>query len=91
VRIYVGNLSYNTTDDGLRAKFEEFGTVEEAVVVTDRYTGRSRGFGFVTMPNDEEAKAAIEAMNEQELDGRPVRVNEARARRDSGSSGGSRW
>ncbi len=93
MKIYVGNLSYNTTEEGLRSKFEEFGAVEEAAVVTDRYTGRSRGFGFVTMPNDEEAKAAIEALNEKELDGRTLKVNEARPRRDSRdrNEGRSRW
>jgi len=87
VRIYVGNMSYTTTEDGLREKFAEFGEVEEVAVITDRDTGRPRGFGFVTMASDDEANAAIEALNGLELDGRALRVNEARARRESGGSG----
>lgn len=83
MKIYVGNLSFSTTEEQLREKFAEYGEVEEVTVVTDRYTGRSRGFGFVTMPNSEEAKAAIEALNSLELDGRPLNVNEARPRRDA--------
>lgn len=77
--IYVGNLSYNSTEDTLRAAFEEYGTVHSARVITDRETGRSRGFGFVEMDNDA-ADAAIEALNGADLDGRALRVNEARPR-----------
>jgi len=91
VKIYVGNLSYSTTEDSLRSAFAEFGAVEEVAVITDRDTGRPRGFGFVTMTNDEEAKAAIEALNEKELDGRALRVNEARPRRDADAPRRSRW
>lgn len=92
MRIYVGNLSYSTDEQALRAKFAEFGEVEEATIISDFDTGRSRGFGFVTMPNDEEANAAIEALNAQELDGRTLKVNEARPRGDRGQGGGrSRW
>lgn len=80
MRIYVGNLSYSVGDDSLRAAFEPYGAVTSAEVVMDRNTNRSRGFGFVEMENDEEAKAAIEALNEKDLEGRPINVNEARPR-----------
>ena len=79
MKIYVGNLAYRTTEDGLRAAFEQYGTVESAAVVKDRETNRSKGFGFVVMPNNDEAKAAIEALDSTELDQRSLRVNEARA------------
>jgi cold-inducible RNA-binding protein len=88
LNIYVGNLAFGTTDDGLRGAFEEFGTVDSASVITDRETGRSRGFGFVEMPDAEEAKAAIEGTNGLDLDGRQLNVNEARPREDRGSGGG---
>lgn len=91
MRIYVGNLSYSTTEEALRTKFLEFGEVEEAKVISDYDTGRSRGFGFVTMPNDEEANAAIEALNGTELDGRTLKVNEARPRGERGGGGRPRW
>ncbi|MBN2308750.1 MAG: RNA-binding protein [Candidatus Hydrogenedentes bacterium] len=81
MRIYVGNLSYDTTDQGLQEVFEEFGAVESAQVVIDRMTNRSRGFGFVEMLNDTEAQAAIAGLDGRELDGRPLKVNEARPRR----------
>ena len=84
MKIYVGNLSYSTTEDQLREAFAEHGEVEEATVVTDRDTGRARGFGFVTMPNSEGAKAAIQALNATELDGRTLKVNEAQPRSDAG-------
>ncbi|MGC9360472.1 MAG: RNA recognition motif domain-containing protein [Anaerolineae bacterium] len=79
-RLYCGNLSYSTTADGLRSAFEAIGEVEDAVVITDRETGRSRGFGFVTLANDDEAMAAIEQMDGMDLDGRRIRVNEAQPR-----------
>ena len=88
MKIYVGNMSYSTTEESLRSKFEEYGDVEEVNIVMDRYTGRPRGFGFVTMPNEEEAKSAIEGLNALELDGRSLKVNESRPRRDSGGGGG---
>lgn len=75
--IYVGNLAYATTDEGLRALFEAYGTVTSARVCTDRMSGRSKGFGFVDMPNQEEAQAAVDAINGREVDGRPLRVNES--------------
>ena len=75
--IYVGNLAYATDDEGLRAAFAAYGEVTSAHVVTDRMTNRSKGFGFVEMPNAEEANAAIAALNGAELDGRPLRVNES--------------
>lgn len=80
MNIYVGNLAYSTTDDDLRAAFAAYGTVTSARVVFDRETGRSRGFGFVEMANSSEAHAAIEALNQTELQGRQLRINEARAR-----------
>lgn len=82
MNIYVGNLSWNTHDDELRGAFEGFGEVSSAKVIMDRETDRSRGFGFVEMPDDNEAKAAIEGMNEKDLGGRTLRVNEARPRDD---------
>jgi cold-inducible RNA-binding protein len=84
MKIYVGNLSFTTTEDRLRQKFASFGEVSEVAIPTDRDSGRARGFGFVTMPNAEEAKAAMDALNGTELDGRPIKVNEAQPRRDEG-------
>jgi RNA recognition motif-containing protein len=78
--IYVGNLSYDTRDDGLASAFEQYGEVRSARVITDRETGRSRGFGFVEMEDNDAADSAIAALNGAELDGRPLRVNEARPR-----------
>ncbi|MCA9084249.1 MAG: RNA-binding protein [Planctomycetaceae bacterium] len=78
--IYVGNLSYQTTSSDLEQAFAEYGQVSKASVVMDRDTGRSKGFGFVEMPDNGEAKAAINGLNEQSMDGRPLKVNEARPR-----------
>ncbi len=86
--IYVGNLPYSTTETELRAMFEPHGQVQRASVVIDRETGRSRGFGFVEMANEAEGKAAIEAMNGQQLGGRALIVNEARPRQEGGGSRG---
>ena len=80
-KLFVGGLSWGTTDDGLRAAFESFGEVVEAKVVQDRDTGRSRGFGFVTFADDAAATRAIEEMNGVELEGRNIRVDEAHDRR----------
>jgi cold-inducible RNA-binding protein len=80
LKIYVGNLSYSTSEEDVRAAFSQFGTVDSADVIIDRNTGRSKGFGFVEMSNDDEAKAAIEGLNGKELDGRSLNVNEARPR-----------
>ena len=77
-KLYVGGLSYSTTEDTLRAAFAELGTVESATVIMDKMSGRSKGFGFVEMSTDEEAQKAIEMWNGKELDGRTVVVNEAR-------------
>jgi len=88
MKIYVGNLNYSTTEDGLNSLFGEFGEVSEVAVITDRDTGRPRGFAFVTMPEDNEAKAAIEALNGQEFEGRSLNVNEARPREGRGGGGG---
>ena len=82
MRIYVGNLSYKVDEDQLRTAFEAHGAVESAQVIMDRYTGRSRGFGFVEMTNDAEAKDPIAAMDNHDIGDRPVKVNEAKPRRE---------
>jgi RNA recognition motif-containing protein len=82
MNIYVGNLSYDATDDELQELFAEFGEVSSASVIQDRESGRSRGFGFVEMPNDAEAQAAINALNGRDVQGRSLRVNEARPREE---------
>ncbi len=87
-KLYVGNLPYSTHDAELRELFEQKGQVSSAQVVMDRETGRSRGFGFVEMPNDAEAQAAIEALNGQDYGGRPLVVNEAKPREGGGGRGG---
>jgi cold-inducible RNA-binding protein len=88
-KIYVGNLSFNMSDHDLSALFSEHGAVTSATIVTDRDTGRSRGFGFVEMENDAEAMKAIQAINSKEIDGRTLNVNEARPREPRRV--GSRW
>lgn len=82
MKIYAGNLSYGVSDEDLRAAFAQFGTVDSADVISDRATGRSKGFGFVEMSDAAEAKAAIEGLNGKDLDGRSLNVNEARPRTD---------
>ena len=82
MNIYVGNLAWGVTDEDLRQAFEEFGQVDTASVIKDKYTGRSRGFGFVEMPDGDEALAAINELNGKELKGREVKVNEAKPRTD---------
>ena len=77
-KLYIGSLSYTTTNDSLKAAFEQVGAVSSASVIMDKMTGRSRGFGFVEMPNDDEATKAVEGWNGKELDGRALVVNEAR-------------
>lgn len=89
MEIYVGNLSYDTSEGSLREAFERFGDVSRATVVTDRITGRSRGFGFVAMDNADQARSAIESLNGTYIDGRPLTVNEARPRQPRQRSGGS--
>jgi RNA recognition motif-containing protein len=86
--IYCGNLAYATTDEGLKAAFAAYGEVTSARVVTDRMTGRSKGFGFVEMPNAEQAEAAIAALNGSEMDGRPIRVNESQPKPQDERRGG---
>jgi len=81
-KLYVGNLPYSTNDDILREHFGSAGTVASATVVTDRETGRSRGFGFVEFEDEAEGKAAIESLDGKELDGRALKVNEARSREE---------
>ncbi len=82
MNIYVGNLPYTTTDDDLRKIFEPYGTVSEARVIIDREENRSRGFGFVEMPDNSEGQAAIDAMNGADMQGRALKVNEARPREE---------
>ena len=84
MNIYVGNLPFEVTDESLETTFKEHGEVSSAKVIIDRYSGRSRGFGFVEMPNNDEAEAAIQALNGQEQNGRALTVNEARPREDRG-------
>jgi RNA recognition motif-containing protein len=86
--IFVGNLSYDATEHTLRSLFEQYGTVERASVVTDRDTGRAKGFGFVEMSVNAEAERAIAELNGQEVDGRALNVNEARPREERGGFGG---
>ena len=82
MNIFVGNLSFQVTDAEIRKAFEEYGQVASANVIMDKFTGKSRGFGFVEMPNANEAKAAIEGLNNKDLSGRAIRVNEAQPRAD---------
>ncbi|KAF2132593.1 RNA-binding domain-containing protein [Dothidotthia symphoricarpi CBS 119687] len=89
-KLFIGGLAWHTDDQALRQKFEEFGAVEEAVVVKDRDTGRSRGFGFVRFASDEEASMAQSSMNDQEFDGRRIRVDKASERGGGGGGGGGR-
>jgi RNA recognition motif-containing protein len=87
-KLYVGNLPYGISDSDLQAMFEPHGTVQSAQVIMDRDTGRSKGFGFVEMGSDQEAQAAIAAMNGQDREGRALVVNEARPKTDGGGGGG---
>ncbi len=105
MNIYVGNLSHDVTDDDLKTAFTAFGQVASANVIIDRFSGRSRGFGFVEMPNNTEAQAAITGLNGKDLKGRTITVNQARPReatgggrgggggprRSGGGGGGARW
>jgi RNA recognition motif-containing protein len=81
MNVYVGNLSYDLSEEDLKSAFEEYGEVTSAKIVSDRYSGRSKGFGFIEMSSDDEAKAAIEGLSGKELAGRAIVVNEARPRR----------
>jgi len=82
MNIYIGNLAYTVTESDLREAFSEFGEVASASIINDKFSGRSKGFGFVDMPNDSEAREAIEAMNEKDLNGRTIKVNEAKPREE---------
>ena len=88
MNIYVGNLSYEATEDDIREAFAQFGTVTEVNIIMDRETGRPRGFGFVEMANDDEGRAAIEGLNLQRIKNRAITVNEARPRSSGGGGGG---
>ena len=88
MNIYVGNLSYDATDETIRQAFEAFGQVTSARIIKDKYNGQSRGFGFVEMLEQAQAQAAIKSLNGKELLGKQMSVNEARPRTDRGSSGG---
>jgi RNA recognition motif-containing protein len=88
--IYVGNLSYEATEDDIRAAFEAHGEVSSVQIIMDKMTGRSRGFGFVEMPEKTQAQAAITALNLQEIRGRAITVNEARPKGEGGGGGGGR-
>ena len=88
MNMYVSNLSFNTSDAELQDLFAKFGTVSSAKVITDRETGRSRGFGFVEMPSDEESKDAMLGLNNKEVEGRAMSVSEAKQREERSSNGG---
>ena len=95
-RLYVGNLPYSATQDSLQDAFSQCGTVESVSVITDRDTGQSKGFGFVEMSSDSEAQKAIQDMNGKDIDGREIKVNEARPKTPrgeggGGGGGGNRW
>lgn len=87
MKLYVGNLSYSTTNESLEELFAEFGTVRSAQVIQDRDTGRSKGFGFVEMADDNAARSAISGLNEKDFGGRPLTVNEAKPREERGGGG----
>src|SRR3954466_3457114 len=90
MKLYVGNLSFSTTEETLQAEFGAHGQVEGVALITDRETGRPRGFAFVSMSNDNEGGAAIEALNGADIDGRTITVNEARPKSNGGGGGGGR-
>lgn len=90
MNIYVGNLSFDATDETIKQAFESFGEVTSARVIKDKYTGRSRGFGFVEMPTQSQAQTAIKSLNGKDVLGKQISVNEARARANDGRTGGQR-
>ena len=94
-KLFIGGLSWNTNDEGLRSAFEQFGAIDDVRVITDRDTGRSRGFGFITYTSGDSAQKAIEEMDGKELDGRSIKVNEAQEKPRGGGGGhgggGGRW
>ena len=93
INIYVGNLSYDTVEDELRELFSTYGAVESVKIISDQFTGRSRGFGFIEMASREEGMTAIGELDSKEFGGRPLKINEARPRRESRDRGNrqSRW
>ena len=92
MNIYVGNLAYSVTEDELRQAFEQFGTVSKVNMITDKFSGQSKGFGFVEMDDNSEADAAIKALNDTALNGRNIKVNQARPREQRPQrGGGGRW
>ena len=90
MKLFVGNFAFSTTEDDLRAMFEPYGSIDSVAVVTDRTTGRSRGFGFVEMPDKGQAEKAIEALNGKQVGGRTLNINEARPKADGGGFRGGR-
>ncbi|HWG50696.1 MAG TPA: RNA-binding protein [Candidatus Acidoferrales bacterium] len=90
MKLFVGNFSFSTTEEDLRALFAPYGSIDSVAVVTDRTTGRSRGFGFVEMPDRGQAEKAIEALNGKEVDGRTLNINEARPKADNAGFRGGR-
>lgn len=95
-KIYVGNLSYNTTEESLQGHFSQFGEVTSCKIITDKFTGRAKGFGFIEMANDDDATKAISELDGGEFDSRKLKVNEARPQekrefRGGGGGGGNRW
>ncbi|MFT5391907.1 MAG: RNA recognition motif-containing protein [Gammaproteobacteria bacterium] len=91
MNIYVGNLPYSTTDDDLREAFAAFGEVSSASVISDKFSGQSKGFGFVEMPDNSAADTAIKELNGNQMGGRAIKVNQAKPRGDRDSSRGPRW
>jgi RNA recognition motif-containing protein len=87
MNIYVGNLAYSATEDDLRKAFEAFGKVDRVSIITDKFSGQSKGFGFVEMPDDQEAAQAVKSLNGSDLKGRNIKVNEAKPRTDRPSRG----
>ena len=88
MNIYVGNLSYDTDDQTLREVFEKYGTVDSVNVIFDKYSGRSKGFGFIEMPDNSEAQTALDELDGKELDGRNIKVNQAKPREERGGNRG---
>ena len=90
MKLYVGNMSFDSSEDDLRKAFEAHGTLDSVALITDRDTGRPKGFGLIEMSNDTEARAAMDSLNEKDFMGRPLKVNEARPRNEGQRGGGGR-
>ena len=91
MKLYVGNLSFDTSESDVREALSQFGQVDDVTLITDRDTGRPKGFGFVEMPNDQEAREAINALDGKDLGGRNIKVNEAKPRTERSGGGRNRW